>query len=508
MNQYAIYLRKSRADLEAEARGDGETLARHRTALRALAERRGLLVVKEYSELVTGDSIAARPQMQALLEDVKKGLYAGVIVNDVDRLGRGDSIDQEIIKYTFVAGHCLIITPSRDINPASPTDEDMLDFSMFFARFEYRKIAQRLMQGRIRSAISGNFLSPRVPYGYKKVVKDNAITLEIEDDAAKIVRMIFSWYANRECGLSSIAKRLTDMGIKTYRGYDFSRATINNMLRNPIYTGRIVWGRTTTIPVIEDGHRRKQQIASTPTVAENSHPAIIPDELFQRVQAMFEANDHAYPKNTAKTLANPLAGLLYCARCGKAMQRRGGHKGPYQDYVLTCLTNNCPTRGTYIHIIVNAVLEILKDWTITYQEPQHEEPSRKEDEQIEIIKKQIATIEGQLSKAQELVELGVYAPTEYISRKTELQKRIDGLKEQLHEKTTVPTQEAIHLMVPTIKTVLEAYQYAETPEQQNQLLKQVIARIEYSKDQTATKAITAEHLMSLVVYPKIIPDRE
>ena len=56
MNDYAIYLRKSRADIEAEARGEGETLERHRKALWALAQRRGLNVVREYSELVTGDS--------------------------------------------------------------------------------------------------------------------------------------------------------------------------------------------------------------------------------------------------------------------------------------------------------------------------------------------------------------------------------------------------------------------------------------------------------------------
>ena len=117
MNQYALYLRKSRADMDAEARGDGETLAKHRAALTAYARNRGLLIVREYAEIVSGDSIAARPQMQQLLEDVKSGMYAGVIVNDVDRLGRGDSIDQEIIKLTFAAAHTLIITPYSDIDP-------------------------------------------------------------------------------------------------------------------------------------------------------------------------------------------------------------------------------------------------------------------------------------------------------------------------------------------------------------------------------------------------------
>ena len=57
MNQYAIYLRKSRADMNAEARGEGETLAKHRLALNECARQRGLLVMREYAEIVSGDSI-------------------------------------------------------------------------------------------------------------------------------------------------------------------------------------------------------------------------------------------------------------------------------------------------------------------------------------------------------------------------------------------------------------------------------------------------------------------
>ena len=274
MKNYAIYLRKSRADLEAEARGEGETLARHRKALWALAERRELNVVREYAEIITGDSIAARPQMQQLLEDVKQGLYAGVLVNDIDRLGRGDSIDQEIIKLTFAAAHCIIITPNRDINPASPTDEDMLDFSMFFARFEYRKISQRLYQGRTRSAMSGNYISARIPYGYRKVVIDNRITLEPDPDAAKIVRMIFDWYSSKTFGFAAIATALNDLGLKTYRGYPFTGQTIRAMLKNPIYTGRIAWGRTSTISTFENGTRKKKHVKSEPVFAENAHPLL------------------------------------------------------------------------------------------------------------------------------------------------------------------------------------------------------------------------------------------
>ncbi|MBQ3885709.1 MAG: recombinase family protein, partial [Ruminococcus sp.] len=67
MKSYCIYLRKSRADAEAEARGEGETLTRHYNMLMELAKKQKLNIVKIYKEIVSGDSIAARPQMQTLL---------------------------------------------------------------------------------------------------------------------------------------------------------------------------------------------------------------------------------------------------------------------------------------------------------------------------------------------------------------------------------------------------------------------------------------------------------
>lgn len=504
MKNYAIYLRKSRADLEAEARGEGETLARHRKALWALAERRELNVVREYAEIITGDSIAARPQMQQLLEDVKQGLYAGVLVNDIDRLGRGDSIDQEIIKLTFAAAHCIIITPNRDINPASPTDEDMLDFSMFFARFEYRKISQRLYQGRTRSAMSGNYISARIPYGYRKVVIDNRITLEPDPDAAKIVRMIFDWYSSKTFGFAAIATALNDLGLKTYRGYPFTGQTIRAMLKNPIYTGRIAWGRTSTISTFENGTRKKKHVKSEPVFAENAHPAIISDEQFKRVQEMFREADHKYPKNTNAKLVNPLAGLIYCAECGRALAIRGKEKGARKERILTCVFPSCPTKGTYISVIVNAVLEALQGWCVTYEEPVEESTISINTDLQETIRRQIETLEGQLKKAQEFVELGIYTPSEYIKRKGELQERIDALKEQAKQAEQPEERSApIHDMLPEIKNVLEAYPMAQTVEQQNALLKSVVARIELKKTQAATKSTPPEQLMELRIFPRV-----
>ncbi|MBQ1767997.1 MAG: recombinase family protein, partial [Oscillospiraceae bacterium] len=108
---YCIYLRKSRADLEAESHGEGETLARHERTLLELARKQKLNVTEIYREIVSGDTIAARPVMQRLLSEVEQGIWTGVIVMEVERLARGDTIDQGIIAQTFKFTNTLIVTP-------------------------------------------------------------------------------------------------------------------------------------------------------------------------------------------------------------------------------------------------------------------------------------------------------------------------------------------------------------------------------------------------------------
>ena len=96
---YAMYLRKSRKDDYNE--DISEVLSRHKTTLTALAKNMQLHVTKIYQEVVSGENISNRPEVQNLLRDVEKGLYAGVLVMEVERLARGDAIDQGIIQRTF-----------------------------------------------------------------------------------------------------------------------------------------------------------------------------------------------------------------------------------------------------------------------------------------------------------------------------------------------------------------------------------------------------------------------
>jgi len=168
-DQYAIYLRKSRADMEAESRGEGETLARHRASLLELAKKQQLSVTEVYEELVSGDTIQSRPEIQKLLQKVEKGTFAGVICMEIERLARGDSIDQGIIARTFKYSATKIITPAKVYDPSNEYDEEYFEFSLFMSRREYKTINRRMQAGRLASVKEGNYIGSNAPYGYKKV---------------------------------------------------------------------------------------------------------------------------------------------------------------------------------------------------------------------------------------------------------------------------------------------------------------------------------------------------
>lgn len=478
MNQYALYLRKSRADLDAEARGEGETLAKHRAALTALAKQRGLLVVREYAEIVSGDTIAARPQMQQLLDDVKAGLYAGVIVNDVDRLGRGDSIDQEIIKYTFAASRTLIITPNRDIDPANPTDQDTLDFSMFLARFEYRKIAQRLREGKARSAAQGNWAVGVAPYGYARQYADGRFFLVPDPVEAPIVRMVFSMAVNDGLGPTAISYRLSDMGIKSRHNCTFDKQVIRRMLSNKAYIGCVVYGSTRTAKnVDQSGRRSVRLIKSDPMVIHDAHEPLVPVDVFEQAQKRFSSA----PINTGHTMRNPLSGLVYCVHCGKVMKL---HHSTHGYLFLKCWTPGCKTHAKRLSDVEDAIIDTLRGWCADYAAPDHHQTPIIDRRQP--LLKQLEQIDGQYKRAQELVEMGVYTLPEFIRRRDDLMAQRSAVEASLDELARPSKRDMIITAVPVIEKALDAYAFADTPEQKNKLLKTMVSKIVYTHDDRDT----------------------
>ena len=191
--QYLIYLRKSRADQEAELRGEGETLARHEKALLELARRQHLPIADIYREVVSGETIASRPMMQQLLSEVEQGVWDGVLVMEVERLARGDTIDQGIVAQAFKLSDTKIITPIKTYDPNNEFDEEYFEFGLFMSRREYKTIKRRLNNGRHASVKEGKYVGNRPPYGYEsiKIENDKGIALKTMEKEEQVVSMMF-----------------------------------------------------------------------------------------------------------------------------------------------------------------------------------------------------------------------------------------------------------------------------------------------------------------------------
>jgi len=508
---YCAYLRKSRKDVELEALGQGETLARHEKQLRDLADRLGVSIAETYREIVSGDTIAERPEVRRLLDDVAAGLWAGVLVMDVDRLGRGDSIDQGVIMQTFLYSGTLIITPDKTYDPADESDSEFFEIKLFFSRREYNMIKKRMQRGRVAAALAGCYSSPRAVFGYEryKLPDRKGWSLRPVPEKAEIVRMVYRWYADgvdgHSIGTSGIASRLIDMGVKTDLGGNFSPSSVRQMLQNPTYIGKIQWNTRTTVNRIENGRRvRSRPRSDRPILVDGLHEPIVDAALFARVQDIF-SHHGKWPGNVHATPINPLAGLLYCGVCGHAMTIKGdpNRRG---DFVV-CKTQRCASYSAYLSVVEGMVLEILRGWIVDYETARPDARQRADDRQtaaatVRQLTAQLQTLETQSGRLFDLLESGVYDVATYRQRRADLDSRLAQTREALDQARKPSRPAPLDLYIPKLRQTLSAYAAASTPAEKNALLKQVVERITYHKTQRCYRNNGLADHLTLDVFPK------
>ena len=496
MDAYAIYLRKSRADEEAERSGQGETLSRHLHTLTEFAQRQGLSVAKVYKEIASADSIDHRPQMQQLLNDVQRGIWTGVICMDIDRLSRGGSGDQERVMRTFFVTGTLIVTPGKTYDLTQPSDEDFSEIKLFFARLEHKTIKRRLYAGRERSARDGWYLGTKDPYGYRRVYKTidgrTGPTLEPIPEQVETVNQIFTWYASGHSS-HTIADMLNDTGLRTNAGGLWTPSTVRGILRNVLYIGQISWGKRIAKPVmVGDGVIVKRPQNPDAIFVPGKHPGIVSERLWDDVRARLDGNG-APPLKEGRPLQNPLCGLVYCARCGFAMQRATKGNRPA---VLRCYNRACDQICAPIEVvealIVQAIdedFEPLPPRMIGEDQPASDNRAEVE-RRARILRKQIKQAETQLGRLHDFLERGVYSVDEFLSRKGSLSQRLVELQAKLErlersaEDAAQKRAELIKRQIPASTTVSQAYYRAASIDRvdlQNTLLKAIVERVDYDK---------------------------
>ncbi len=511
---YAIYLRKSREDIEAEKYGEGETLARHEKILTTLAEKKKIHISKIYKEVVSGETISERKEMQKLLKDVEDEKWTGVLVVEVERLARGDTADQGRVSKAFKYSHTKIITPLKTYDPDNEFDEEYFEFGLFMSRREYKTINRRLQRGREISVQEGKFVGNIAPFGYdrKKLKDSKGYTLSINPNEALIVKEIFRLYAFENNTINSVVRKLNNMNLKPRISDEWSISSVKDILSNPTYIGKLTWNRRKQKKKAKNGHI----IISRPRnsdylIYDGLHESIIDDKTWKLVQEKRKQN---MPKiKHSNQIQNPLVGLVFCEKCGKPMQRRPYNKDN-KPAILICSNPKCNNISSKLYIVENKIIESLKIWLKNYK-VDYKSIINSGFNNNDLIKISIATTKKELEKENEklnkiydFLEMGLYNKEEFTNRSKAIKEIIKSLKDKLQEyNESLFTKQKIRneheTMIYTLENVFDLYYKLKNNEDKNILLKSFIDKITYLKTEKALKKDSDPTNFELHIYPKI-----
>lgn len=475
----AVYLRKSRME---EGMDTDEVLSKHQSALLKHAKTNNIHIIETYPEVVSGESLYARPQMLRLLEEVEDGKYDCVLCMDLDRLSRGRMKDQGIILDTFRDSETLIVTPEKTYNLSDELDDEIAEMKTFISRREYKIINKRLRRG-LQQAIEDGCYIANAPYGYRKVTVDRKPTLEIYEPEAQFVRMMYQMYT-QGYGCISIARHINALGAKPRRADEFSRSSVAHILKNPTFTGKIVWNQKKHIRKNTKGnqvHIVIDQPKELWTIVDGIHPAIVSKEVYDTVQNILTGR--YIPSKQDGTVKSPLAGLVKCVNCGQNMQRLVMKQQPY----LLCTRAGC-CASTQFRFVEERVLDYLEDALakLTMDQPIAHvgRDTSVLDTSLAATQKELSSANRQKRRLHELLELGEYDIPTFRARMAAVREKVTKLEKQLAQTQQVLNEAQIAdpaALADQIRAVLDAYSTADAAGR-NALLKSVIAVVWYHKD--------------------------
>ena len=485
------YLRKSRTD--DPTLDVAEILARHETILDEYAERTWGAKIPETQkmrEVVSGETIDSRPELLKILKLIESPKIKGVLLVEVQRLGRPDLEDIGRLSKLFRYTNTLVITPQKTFDLRNEYDREAFERELMRGN-EYLEYTKKIMnRGRLLSVQQGNFIGQKAPYGYEKTTitegKKKCHTLKIVEAEADIVRMVFDMYVNKDMGRVKIAHHLNQLGVPTRSGALWTQDTLKTMLENEHYIGKVRWNWRKTVNIVEDGEvkqvRPKAKVGEY-LIYDGKQPAIISDELFQAARAKQGKNYRAKPTTKVR---NPLAGLLFC-QCGRAMSMR---TYKYHDAEPRLLCDNqkyCGTSSCLHREIMDRVRETLKQCIKDFEVRIKSEDKNSAQLHENLIKRLKLKMEElnkkEISQWEKYTEENM--PKDIFEKLNEkVLKEKDEVQQALckaYESMPEPIDYEEQLL--TFKNALVAFDDPNvSAEKKNKLLKACIERIDYSRE--------------------------
>lgn len=326
-----IYVRLSQEDMRA---GESLSIEHQKLILTKYVREQGWNLVDTYVDDGFSGTDFNRPSVQRLLSDAQTGRINLIICKDLSRFGRNYIEIGQYIDYIFPLHNIRFIALNDNVDTANRDSNamEMMPVINLFNEWHASSTSKKIKAVNLANAKAGKYTCANAAYGYTKA-DDEKHTPIIDPEAAEVVRRIFKL---RSQGMSPRAigdqlnaenipipsdYRCQKKGIVNtkYTRHLWTQVQIRQILDNPIYLGKLAMMRVTSVSY--KNHKKVRKDPSEWVVTEDTHEAIISQELWDKVREAEKAVSHG--KRDGKGVTQPLSGMLFCPDCGYKMKAAG-----------------------------------------------------------------------------------------------------------------------------------------------------------------------------------------
>ena len=437
---------------------DGYSPDAQKARMKAYADFNDYQIIGEYEDAgKSGKSIEGRASFCRMMEDIKSGKdgVAYVLVFKLSRFGRNAADVLSTLQVMQDFGVNLICVEDG-IDSSKDAGKLMISVLSAVAEIERENIRVQTMEGRIQKAREGRWNGGFAPYGYRLV--DGV--LQINEDEAPAIRTIFEQYVNTDTGANGLSKYLETNGFQKLARQNgtsplFSATLIRAILKNPVYCGKIAFGRRK----LEKIHGTRNEYHQVPQenylLVDGLHEGIVSEELWNAAQVKLLAQSKRYePVNRSKTeQAHLLSALVKCPVCGAGMYsnkctKRKKDGTPYKSFSYYSCKHRKMQRGQKCdfnkqiqeEILDNAVVEVIIKLVSNPQFAAMMQEKINSKVDTTAIEQEIAAAEKQLRqyysvKSKIMEEIDTLDPDDrhYIMRKSDLDERLYRMYDKIEE---------------------------------------------------------------------------
>ena len=334
---------------------DGYSLDAQKTKMKAFCDYNEYEIAGEYEDAgKSGKSIEGRVSFNQMMDDIKSGKdeVSYVLVFKLSRFGRNAADVLATLQVMQDFGVNLICVEDG-MDSSKDAGKLMISVLSAVAEIERENIRVQTMEGRMQKAREGKWNGGFAPYGYSLI--DGK--LEVNEEEAVAIRMIFDQYVNTDLGANGIAKYLENHGIYKIARQNgknplFDAALIRRIIQNPVYSGKISYGRRRTEKVHGTRNEYRQVKKDDYLLVDGLHEALVSEEVWEQAQVKVATQAKKYEKvnRDKREKIHLLSGILKCPVCGAGMygnksikKRKDGSN--YKDFYYYGCKHRNMTRG-------------------------------------------------------------------------------------------------------------------------------------------------------------------